>query len=89
METKVVNLTDVKTKETRGRKPKYLKIISDFNGLQTDQCLIVEKPEDKSIQSFKTNIAAALRKNSEIQPFKIRILEDESGIAISKIVQNS
>jgi len=83
MKFEVVDQNTVTFVSRKNRKSKYDDVFVSLKSLAEGKSLIIKVEEGKSVEKLRQNIFQALR-NHGFDTFKINLLGDESGVAISK-----
>jgi type VI protein secretion system component Hcp len=83
MKFEVVDQSTVTFVSRKNRKSKYDDIFVSLKSLVKGKSLIIKVEGDKSVEKLRQNIFQALR-NHDLDTFKVGVLEDQSGVAISK-----
>jgi hypothetical protein len=83
MKFETVNQDQVTFVSRQSRSSKYDELFLSLKALEEGKCVVIKIDEGKSINKIKQNITQALR-NHDLDTFKVSVLQDESGVAISR-----
>lgn len=83
MNFNVVDAEEVTFIQRKNRSSKYDKLFLSLKALEAGKCVVIKVDEGKSVEKLRQNIFQALR-NHDLNNFKVSLLEDQGGIAISK-----
>lgn len=84
MEINVVKMSDVEVLKSvrKERISKYDVVRQQLLSIEDGECVIVGTSENQTPEALKQNIYQSLKKKFEGKKLNIRILKDQSGIAI-------
>ena len=83
MKFETVNQNTVTLVSRKNRSSKYDKLFLSLKALEAGKCVVIKVDEGKSVEKLRQNIFQALR-NHDLDAFKVGVLEDQTGVAISK-----
>jgi len=83
MKFETVSQNDVTFVSRKNRSSKYDELFLSLKALATGKCVVIKTDEGKSAEKLRQNIFQALR-NHDLDTFKVNLLEDQTGVAISK-----
>jgi len=83
MKFETVNQDQVTFVSRKGRSSKYDELFLSLKALETGKCVVIKTDEGKSVEKLRQNLFQALR-NHDLGIFKVSVLEDQTGVAISK-----
>lgn len=83
MKFETMNQNDVTFVSRQSRSSKYDELFLSLKALDAGKCVVIKVDEGKSIIKLRQNIFQALR-NHNLDTFKVSLLEDQTGVAISK-----
>jgi len=83
MKFEVVDQSTVTFVSRKNRKSKYDDVFVSLKSLAEGKSLVIKVEEGKSAEKLRQNVFQALR-NHDLGTFKVSLLEDQTGVAISK-----
>lgn len=83
MEFETVSQDQVTFVSRKNRSSKYNDLFISLTALEKGKCVVIKADEGKSVEKLRQNIFQALR-NHDLNIFKVGVLEDQTGVAISK-----
>ena len=83
MKFEVVDQNSVTFVSRKSRQSKYNDIFVSLKSLAEGKTLVIKVDEGKSVEKLRQNLFQALR-NHDLGTFKVNLLEDQTGVAISK-----
>jgi len=83
MKFEVVDQNSITFVSRKSRRSKYDDVFVSLKSLAEGKTLVIKVDEGKSVEKLRQNLFQALR-NHDLDTFKVGVLEDQTGVAISK-----